>query len=377
MPTVLMLLSKPVVGDTRVNRESGSLAGAGYSITILAWNRDGRSPAKSSDTAPVEVELIGPPCPKRDPVRFALRLPFFWLACLSRARRSQFMVVHSHDFDTLPVGFLISKLRGSPLVYDAHESYAEMIAPDAPGFISKLVHFAERRLQRHAKAILVANENVSRLIGAENAVVLLNCPSEAEIPIECLERKDEPAGRERLLGYFGSLEPGRFILESVSAVASQGRWRMVVGGDGTLAKQVEKASKGSPSIEYLGQVPHEGVMRRSAKCDALHVMLDPSNVNYRISTPLRLFEAMSLGIPSIVTRGTYPAEVVEKEGCGYVCDYGEGAFSDLLVGIAGDPSGMREKGRRGKAAFDRKYRWEKQAVGLLLVYSELVGTADT
>ena len=286
------------------------------------------------------------------------------------------MVVHAHDFDTLPIGFLISKLRGRPLVYDAHESYAEMIAQDAPRFIGRLVHIAERRLQRHAKAILVANENVSRMIGAGNAVVLLNCPSQAEIPIECFEKKNEPSRQGRLLGYFGSLEPGRFITEAASAVASQGSWSLVVGGDGTLANEVRKASKGSSSIKFLGQVTHEEVMRRSAECDALHIMLDPSNVNYRISTPLRLFEAMSLGIPSIVTKGTYPAEVVEKEGCGYVCDYDLRAFSDLLARIAADPSGAREKGGKGKEAFDREYQWEKQAVRLLLAYSKLVGTAD-
>ncbi|HUW43038.1 MAG TPA: glycosyltransferase family 4 protein [Thermoplasmata archaeon] len=371
-----MLLSKPFVGDPRVDRESRSIVEAGYSVTVLAWNRDGKSVGEASGDPSVEIDLIGPPCPKRNFLKFALKLPLFWLACLGKAKQKEFLVVHAHDFDTLPVGFLISKLQGRPLVYDAHESYAEMIAQDAPHFICRLVHCLEKRLMRGADVVLVANENVAKMIGKENAVVILNCPSESEVPIGSFGRKDAPSKEKMLLGYFGTLEPGRFVLESVSALAAQDKWRMLIGGDGTLAKAVRKASKGSASVEYLGQVPHEQVMRESARCDVLHVMLDPSNENYKISTPLRLFEAMSLGIPSIVAKGTYPAEVVAKEGCGYVCDHDEKAFSELLDRLADDPAGMAEKGKKGREAFDREYNWGKQAAKLQLAYAVLLGTAD-
>ena len=140
MPTTLMLLSKPFVGDPRVNRESSSIVEAGNSVTVLAWNRDGGSVGEASGNPSLEVDLIGPPCPKRNLLKFALKLPFFWLACLGKAKQKEFLVVHAHDFDTLPAGFLISKLQGRPLIYDAHESYAEMIAQDAPRFICRLVH---------------------------------------------------------------------------------------------------------------------------------------------------------------------------------------------------------------------------------------------
>lgn len=376
MPTVLMLLSKPFAGDPRVNRETNSLAGDDFSTAVLAWNRDGSDRDESPDGLKVEVELIGPKCPRRSFFKFLVRLPFFWLACLRRSRRKQFLVVHAHDFDTLPIGFLISRLRGRPLVYDAHESYADMIAGDVPAFIGMKVHWAERMLQTRADAVFVANENVAKLIGADGAIELLNCPSKSEIPIECSEDSRKLKEGRNLMGYFGTLEPGRFIMESISAISTQSKWRIVIGGDGTLARSIRKAAKNSGSVEFLGNIPHEDVMRRSAQCDVLHVMLDPSNVNYRISTPLRLFEAMSLGIPSIVSEGTYPAGVVSKEGCGYACEYGEKPFSDLLARLADTPADMNEKGSRGRIAFEREFNWERQAEKLLLAYRQLLGTAD-
>jgi len=367
MPKVLMLLSKPYFGDTRVKRECESLAGADYSVDVLAWDRD-KTSTPVSDNPSIDVDLIGPACKWRSFKDFVFKLPRFWLACLSASRKRSFSAVHAHDFDTLPVGFLISRLHGRPLFYDSHESYADMIAKDAPPVITAKVRTIERLLMRGAAVIFVANENVSKLIGAKESVVLLNCPGESEIPIRC-SPKEPKGGDTKRLGYFGSLEPGRFITESIGAISKTAGWSIVIGGEGTLAGTVKEAAQGSQSVRFLGHISHADVMEQSSHCDALHVMLDPSNVNYRISTPLRLFEAMALGIPSIVSKGIYPADVVEKERCGFVCDFDIKSFSELLARLSKSPQEMKEKGLNGQQAFHREYNWEKQAAKLLLAYS--------
>jgi len=373
MPKILMLLSKPYFGDTRVNRECTSLTGAEHSITVLAWGRNKVSRGESDEAPSIKVRLIGPICQKRSFLHFIFKLPMFWMACLRVARKIDFSAVHAHDFDTLPAGFLISRLRGCPLVYDSHESYADMIAKDVPPILTTKVRWLEKRLMRRADVIFVANENVANMIGAEKSIVLLNCPGESEIPIGRTAKIDSEDGGRKRLGYFGSLEPGRFIIESIGAVSKAGGWQIVIGGEGTLAGAVRDAAQGSQAVKFLGQVPHSEVMEQSSLCDALHVMLDPYNVNYRISTPLRLFEAMSLGIPSIVSKGIYSAEIVEKEGCGFVCDFDEKAFSELLSRLSKSTQEMKERGARGQQAFHRDYKWEKQAVKLLLAYSEIIG----
>ena len=372
MPDALMLLSKPYFGDTRVNRECESLAGAGHRITVLAWDRDKCSRGGRDESPSIRVELIGPRCARRSFLNFIAKLPRFWLACLSSARKKDFSVVHAHDFDTLPVAYLVSRLKGSKLIYDSHESYADMIAKDVPPLLLTKVRWLEKCFMRRADAVFVANENVAKLIGAERSIVLLNCPAESEIPMSCSKPAASKDGMMRL-GYFGSLEPGRFIMESIGAVAKSGGWHIVIGGEGTLAGMVRDAAKDSRTVTFLGQVPHSEVMEQSSLCDALHVMLDPSNVNYRISTPLRLFEAMALGKPSIISSGIYATEIVEKEGCGFVCRFDQAAFSELLTRLAGSPKEMSEKGEKGLNAFHREYSWERQAEKLLRVYSGLAG----
>lgn len=370
----MMLLSKPYFGDTRVNRECKSLAASDYSIDVLAWDRCGDGSKAADDGSGINVELIGPPCERRTFKTFIFKLPRFWMACLSTSRKRKFYVVHAHDFDTLPIGFLISRLRGAALVYDSHESYADMIAKDVPTIVTRLVRMLEKRLMRRAGRILVANENVAELIGAKESVVLLNCPDVSELPIGCPRPSESGKVGKKKIGYFGSLEPGRFIQEAINVVSRTPDWTIIVGGDGTLAEAVRNAASGSNSVSYVGHISHEEVMEQSSKCDALHVLLDSTNVNYRISTPLRLFEAMSLGIPSIVSTGSYPASVVEKEQCGFICDYDEKAFSDLLASLSKDPQSIKERGQRGQQAFNREYNWGRQAAKLISVYSELVRT---
>ena len=368
----MMLLSKPYFGDTRVNRECKSLAASDFPIDVLAWDRCGDGSNVADEEPGIKVELIGPPCKTRAFMSFIFKLPRFWMACLSASRKRRFSIVHAHDFDTLPIGRLISKLHGASLVYDSHESYADMIAKDVPPIVSRLVRMLEKRLMRGAGKVLVANENIAELIGAKESVVLLNCPDATELPIGCPRPSESGKVGKKRIGYFGSLEPGRFIQEALDVVAGTQDWQIVVGGDGTLAEAVRNAASRSNSVSYVGHVSHEEVMEQSSKCEALHVLLDPTNVNYRISTPLRLFEAMSLGIPSIVSTGTYPASVVEKEQCGFVCDFSEEAFSNLLSTLSKDPQSMKERGLNGQRAFNREYNWGRQAAKLIGVYSELV-----
>lgn len=372
MSTGLMLLSKPYFGDTRVNRECKSLAASDFSIDVLAWDRCGDGSKVADEEQGIKVELIGPPCKTRAFASFISKLPRFWLACLSAARKRSFSIVHAHDFDTLPIGFLISKMHGASLIYDSHESYADMIAKDVPPAVSRLVRIVERRLMRRAQKVIVANENVAELIGAKESVVLLNCPDVSELPIGCPSPSEQGNASRKKIGYFGSLEPGRFIEEAIDVVLGTRDWQIVVGGDGTLAEAVRNSASKSDSVSYVGHVSHEAVMEQSSKCDALHVLLDPTNVNYRISTPLRLFEAMSLGIPSIVSTGTYPASVVEKEQCGFICDYDKNALSNLLARLSKDPQSIKEKGKNGQQAFSREYNWGRQADKLIRVYSGLV-----
>ena len=372
MPKTLMLLSKPFFGDIRVRREARSISAAGYSVIVFSWNREKVIESKK-ETAGVEVKLMGPPCPERDFLNFIVKLPRFWLSAIRASRKKQFSAVHAHDFDTLSVGFLISKLRNCPLIYDAHESYADMIEEDAPAFAIRIVRSIEKRCLRKARVVIASNPKVAELIGAKDAIIVMNCPSASELPKPLSGSIRKRDVNIPCIGYFGSLEPSRFLREASNAISKHRIWRLVIAGDGTLVEEIKKASEESDAIEYLGLLSHEDAMIHSACCSTMLIMFNPSNRNNVIGAPNRLFEGMALGVPSIVTENSLAADIVQKEKCGFICKYDESAFSNLLSHLAINPFELVDAGRHGQEAFKREYNWEVQAAKLTKAYSGLLG----
>ena len=57
---------------------------------------------------------------------------WLYVKMLWRGWRTQSDVIHCHDLDTLPLGFVLGKLKRKPIVYDAHESFPDMLEGSVP-----------------------------------------------------------------------------------------------------------------------------------------------------------------------------------------------------------------------------------------------------
>ena len=342
-----------------------------HDVRVLSWNRERSKFDSDGSQEGIKVSLIGPRCPERSFRSFILKLPIFWISCLRMSKNIQFNVVHAHDFDTLPIGYLISKLRGARLVYDAHESYADMIVGEAPKWIISWVIRIEGMLQKRADVVIASNPKVAERIGAKRSIIVMNCPSKGELAESVLEVSPKERTGDLILGYFGSLEPGRFIGEAMVVIPDQKQYKLVIAGDGTLIRRVKEFASKSDQIAYFGLLSHSEVIKRSKQCYAMLIMFDPSNRNNRIGAPNRLFEAMAMGIPVIVTENTLAAEIVKKEKCGFACKYDIFAFIALLKELRNRIPEAAEAGSQGRAAYEREYNWEAQVSKMLDAYSRL------
>lgn len=372
MPTILMLLSKSIIGDTRVNREVKSIIDAGFSVKVFSWDREKNQFYRTKSESNIDVDFIGPLCPKRSLVNFVLKLPLFWLSCMRNAKKEKISIVHAHDLDTLVIGFIISRFRNRPLIFDSHESYTDMIANDVPRAIIKVVNFVQKLLIHKSDLVVVANDRIIPRIGADGALVVLNCPSKTEL--DSTENSDDKHESDfpRTIGYFGTLEPHRFVLEAMEIVNQKSKWKLIIAGDGTLSKIVSDLAARSESIEYLGTVTHDQAIKGLFRCDIVHVILDPDNLNNYISTPLRMFEAIAVGRPPIVTEGTYAAEIVNKENCGLICKFDPESFSKLLDEYADSSDRLKALGENGRLAFNREYNWETQVSKMIEAYRKML-----
>ena len=364
-PRVLMLLSNEYRPDVRVEKEARSLVRNGMAVTVLAWDRGHKRQIEEvQDGVGVRRVRTRAFSAKSG---LALNYPLFVMALLHGSQKERMDAVHAHDLDTLLAGVLISKLRRVPLIYDAHEHYAEMVSQDLPSGVARVFDLMERCLVRGADRIVAANQRIAEYLrewSRVEPVVVMNC---IEPPSAMVSR---PHHEGMVVFYGGSLEPLRFIEEAILAVQGQKGIVLRVAGDGSLRGLVESASRSGDNVEYIGYIDHAKLLEEMAQADAVIAMLDPSNLNNRIGTPNRLFEAMAVGTPVLVSKGTLSGEIVDRTGSGLNVDWSVAGFKEALKTLS-DPTLREDLGRNGRAAVDKEYNWKAMEARLLALYDSL------
>ncbi len=375
MPSTLMLLSNPYRPDPRVLLEARALRGEGYAVTLLAWDRDEKWP-EEENLEEATVFRLGPKCPPRTPFAIIRRLPRFWLRALGKSRSVDFDFVHAHDLDTLPLGMLIARLRRRPLLYDAHELYAKMVQDDVGPFSSAIWRL-ERCLAKRADEIVTVSESLAAELskGRAKRATIVTTSQNPDL-VEGQERqtiRDKYGLKGFVVSYLGSLEPGRFVEETVSAFVPEDRVTVLIGGTGSLEHVVSEASKKNPAIRHIGVVDTDEALRLTWASDLVVAMMDPRNPNNVIGTPGKIINAMAMGRPMITTKGLDIATRVKDAGCGIVIPYSKARFVEAVMAAAADPTRLVEMGRKGRECFDREYSWERSKEGLIKAYKALPG----
>ena len=102
---------------------------------------------------------------------------WLYLKMLWRGWRTSFDVVHCHDLDALPLGFLLGKLKRRPTVYDAHESFPDMLEGSVHPLVRRSLVRVEDFLIRRVDLLITVGEKLRKHFearGARRSVVVGN-----------------------------------------------------------------------------------------------------------------------------------------------------------------------------------------------------------
>jgi glycosyltransferase involved in cell wall biosynthesis len=378
MKKVVMLLSNPFRPDPRVYKEAKTLIEGGYDVTIVAWDREGGYP-REEIIENIKVHRISIKSTYGDFFSFITKLPLFWLKTFFLLLKTSFNIIHCHDFDTFPLGLFVGKLKGKKVVYDVHELYSGMISISAPKTISKIVCVVESVLMRYAIRIITVNEALAKTLekyGLHDIEVVMNCEEIMEIPkneVKELRDKINPENKVIIL-YIGALEPGRFIEESIEIVQNLDNILLIIAGYGSMYNKIEKEARRTKNVEFIGTVHPNEVPVYAKAADMMIGMFDPSNENYRLSTPTKLLDAMVAGTPIILNKEIQASKIVMDEKCGLTIPYDPTKFRNTIVKLRDNPKLREELGRNGLRAAKEKYNWKEMGKRLLRIYGSLVGT---
>ncbi len=362
---VVFLRSKSPAGiEPRILKEATTLARDGYEVHVLLWDRTRSFPADEERDG-IHIHRYHRLAPEGRP-GLAWRLPLWWLYAARTTAALHPDVLHAIDFDTAWPARVAARLTGAAVVYDIFDFYSEMILLRLPGFLRRFLSRAERRMVRRADLVILPDVRRQEQFGGvqpKRLVEILNVPEDRVVAAE-------PA-KDFTLFYGGMIAKDRGLLDLMVACERTGA-KFIVAGHGPDEAELLPQLESSPACLYLGTVPYEEVLRHTASCHVVAALYDPAVPNNRFAAPNKVYEAMMLAKPVIVSDGIAIAEVVRSVGCGKVVPYGDtAAVQKAVEELMLSPADCEAMGTRARAAFESRFNWSLMETRLLQAYASL------
>lgn len=371
---ILICRSNPIAPDPRVEKMARSLAGGGYSVSLLGWDMSGKLPEQEGVAGVDCIRLHVKANFGRglSNLGHELRWQVALIAWLVQHRK-QYDAIHACDFDTVLPALLAKLLFGKKVVYDIFDFYADMLRR-TPAAVSWLIRKIDLLAISMADAVILADDARRRQIQGSKPRCLEVIYNSPEDELAVLKADPSDASHEGLkIAYTGGMVADRGMLELVEVTGRHPQWRLDMAGYGVDEDRILAAAAGNQNITWHGRVSHERAMRIHFEADVLIATYDPEIPNNRYASPNKLFEAMMLGKPLIVARDTNMDCIVEHENCGLVVVYGNRpALEAALERLHLDPDIRETFGKNARMAYEKTYSWARMESRLLSLYRETV-----
>lgn len=369
---VLFCRSNPIDPDPRVEKEAAALCDAGYSVSVVAWDRTGSLPRKERR----ENYAIHRLSIESDFARGLGNLPDLlrWLFGLTGwlvRYRKKFEIIHACDFDTIYPALFCKLVFRKKVIYDIFDFYADHLRA-TPGWIKSIIRRLDFLAIRLADGVILVDEcRKEQIEGSKpkRISVIYNSPRDR---YEDFEASSTGQIQGLRMIYVGLIQVERGLRELLEVLRWNPSWSLDMAGFGGDESLIVGEAQGMENVRWHGRIPYRKTLGLTASCDVSIATYDPAIPNHRYASPNKIYEAMMLAKPVIVARGTHMDRVVEEWRCGLVVEYGDSKeLERTLMDLDREPD-LREKlGKNGREAYQSRYSWSTMQGRLRSIYNDV------
>lgn len=370
MKPLIFTVTNDIIHDRRIYRITSTLINLGMPVLVVGRRLRGSPSCKELPFRTYRFRML---------IRrgilfyffFNLRLFFFLLF-----RRARLLV--ANDLDTLPSVFLVSKLRGLPLVYDTHELFTEVPELlDHPG--KKAVwEQMEKMIFPHLKHIMTVNSSIARIYEEKYGkplTVVRNIANRLH-PVPMERNKIPGLNNRKLIVLQGTgINTGRGAEEAVRAMQFLNDALLLIIGQGNAIpalKKIVREKHLDDQVRFIPTLPYEELMGYTAAGDAGLILGRSHYLNFRYSLPNKLFDFIQAGIPVLASDLPEVREIVIKYDIGLIAESLEPQqLAEQLKKILQDSEAQtRWRANARKAA--KVLNWEKEEQVLIEFYGRII-----
>ena len=200
----------------RVSGQAKMLRDAGHEVTILACDRTGTHPVHEVIDG-IDVERIRVPAGEmRGPLRQLVPILVFYVRAFRWLWRRPLDMLHCHNLDVLPLGYLVRLTKGVRLLFDAHEPNYYALWPKRLQFMVQLLERLDVFFAKRCDGVSVTNGyqvQKYRQAGVRRVELIGNYP---QPELRALAEAD-PGPRPYMFGRLGTFYPEVGLEETMAA----------------------------------------------------------------------------------------------------------------------------------------------------------------
>lgn len=276
---VIVSVTNDISTDQRVHKVCQSLQSMGFEVHL--WGR------VLADSQP----LNRPYATKRMSLLF-YKGPFFYLEYNIRLffilLFSKCHLLLSNDLDTLLANFMVSKIKGLPLVYDSRELFPEAPELQETPFKKKIWESLESWLLPKINHAYTVCHSIAQFYNNKYGLkmkVVRNMPY--------LKDSSRPNAVSKSIIYQGTMNPGRGLELAIEMMPYLEDYKLILIGDGeglASLKVLAQEKEVSSQIEFLGRLPFEDLKTYTEQSSIGILFEEARGLSFEYSLPNKLFD---------------------------------------------------------------------------------------
>ena len=359
---VLVSVFNNLYTDQRVEKVCETLYKNAYNIELIG-NNWGGAPEMSRPYFFSRIEL------KSSILRFAY-LEFQWKLFLDLYKKAdKNTILHANDLDALLPNYLVSKIKGIPLVWDSHEIFTEM--PSVTNrWVQNIWRLLENALVRKIKFFMIANDSYAdwfvRTYKIKRPIVVRNLPRKTESPKFLVDNKP------KIILYQGAINFSRGIDKMIEAIQFIENAEFHIVGRGPFLKEYQKLTRNlqlENKVKFLGNLHPDDLRKITEKADVGLSIEENKGLSYYYSLPNKISDYIQARVPVVVSKFPEMKKIVENY------HVGEFITSHEPKHLAEKVKTVLEKGRSSYLPqleiASQELCWENEAPKILELYKKV------
>ncbi|WP_141655179.1 glycosyltransferase, partial [Candidatus Kryptonium thompsonii] len=312
---ILIIFLGNISHDSRSFKMYNSFVSLGYDVKVLCAKEPNERSLENPDVTYISL--------KRHKRAVTKILMFYLKSVLSIPKVNPDIIIAS-DFFSLPIAWLISKIRKTKLIYDSRELYSSLASLYGRKLKQNLIIKLERFFTSKCNLILTVSQSIYEILSTQfydkKIQILRNLPYQKNQSKIFALPQNLFTSDDILLAYFGLFHLGRGlklyfdILEKLSPEFPT--IKLLLIGKGELKQEIEREIRNRKLENFVfifgPYAPDQYILFPNVRKVIGLCIIEPLSSSYIFSLPNKIFEYIQHQIPFIASDFPEIKKVVEK-----------------------------------------------------------------